>query len=102
MKKLVTIFAFFAASACFAAENHTQLLLAPIEPERANMFDWQVLVATNPIPDGNSTADVGKLKGNLDLERLFKDGYVIYSITELPGKAPNMVSHLYVCVRPKR
>lgn len=102
MKKLITILALFAASAGFGAESHTQVLLIPIEAARANMFDWQVFVATNPVPEGNSTADVGKLKGNLDLERLFKEGYVIYSITEIPAKAPFTVSHLYVFVRPRR
>jgi hypothetical protein len=101
MKKLLFLLTLVVATAGFAAENHTQVLLEPIDAARTNLFDWKVVVMRNAMIEGRSTSDIGDLRVNLDLARLFRDGYAIYSITHLFPNAPSSPSFMIVLVRPK-
>ncbi|GEM_PF-5834489 len=89
------------ATASFA-QDHTQVLLAPIEANRIAAFDWGVVTLANPLTDKGGTADRGSLKVNTDLAKFFQEGYAIYSITEIKSTSQATASLMFVLVRPKK
>jgi hypothetical protein len=102
MKSLLFASALLFSAISHAEQNHTQVLLAPLDAAKAGDFDWGVVVKAEPIRQTGGTADRGTLKVDLDLAKFFQEGYAIYSITKLQSADPSSDTLMFVMIRPKK